>query len=354
MSDVNLDFTVSNNSIEFTVQPNDITITPTDVQLNIYAAGLGVPGGSTGQLQYNNGGILGGVANTSFNGTNLTLGNVNNIKITGGSPNYGLITDGSGNLSWGQVANSNYANVANVANSLNAISIANVIIGGGVNGYVLQTDGAGNLDWTAMTGGGGGNGTPGGANTQIQYNDSGLFGGNAGFTFNEITGNVNIPGNLIIGGTFAGNATNANYANYSGNAFSVNGSNVSGQVSNALVAGTVYTNAQPNITSLGTLSDLDVANYANANIVKGNTVLATSSANIANVNFSAGVITTNGLLGNITGANVVNCQTLTAVNLNIPQGYNPNATTAGNVTIQYKLPIVINGNTYYIGLTSSI
>lgn len=32
----------------------------------------------------------------------------------------------------------------------------------------------------------------GGANTQIQYNDSGSFGGNSGFTFNEITGNVNI------------------------------------------------------------------------------------------------------------------------------------------------------------------
>ena len=39
MSDINLDFTVSNNSIFFTVEPNDITITPTDIQLSIYAAG---------------------------------------------------------------------------------------------------------------------------------------------------------------------------------------------------------------------------------------------------------------------------------------------------------------------------
>ena len=38
----------------------------------------------------------------------------------------------------------------------------------------------------------------------------------------------------------------------------VTGGNVTGQVPNALVAGTVYTNAQPNITSVGTLTSLTV------------------------------------------------------------------------------------------------
>lgn len=32
--------------------------------------------------------------------------------------------------------------------------------------------------------------TPGGSNTQVQFNDSGAFGGNSGFTFNKATGNV--------------------------------------------------------------------------------------------------------------------------------------------------------------------
>jgi hypothetical protein len=33
------------------------------------------------------------------------------------------------------------------------------------------------ISWTAQTGnGGGGNGTPGGANSQVQYNNDGLFG----------------------------------------------------------------------------------------------------------------------------------------------------------------------------------
>ena len=37
-------------------------------------------------------------------------------------------------------------------------------------------------------GGGGGSGTPGGSNTQVQFNDGGAFAGNAGMTFNKNTG----------------------------------------------------------------------------------------------------------------------------------------------------------------------
>jgi hypothetical protein len=150
MSDINIDFVVDSSNINVTVEPNDITFTPTDINLSIFSSGSPVAGGSSGQLQYNNGGVLGGVANTSVASGTLTFTNLANVKINGG-----------------------------------------------VNGYVLQTDGTGNLGWTAQTGGGGGNGVPGGANTQIQYNDSGLFGGFAGFTFNETTGNVNIPNSVV-------------------------------------------------------------------------------------------------------------------------------------------------------------
>ena len=150
MSDINLDFTVNNNSINFTVEPNEITITPTDVQLAVYSAGLGIPSGTTGELQYNNNGVLGGASGTSYANGNLTL-QVANTKITGGD-----------------------------------------------NHYYLQTDGTGNLTWSVGTGNISGNGTVGGANSQIQFNDGGAnFGGNAGFTFNKVTGNVSIPGNII-------------------------------------------------------------------------------------------------------------------------------------------------------------
>jgi hypothetical protein len=80
--------------------------------------------------------------------------------------------------------------------NINLGTLANIRISGGVNGYVLSTDGTGNLSWTAG-GGGGGNGVPGGSNTQIQYNDSGDFGGSPYLTFNDVTNTFNIAGNLI-------------------------------------------------------------------------------------------------------------------------------------------------------------
>lgn len=51
----------------------------------------------------------------------------------------------------------------------------------GIAGQVLTTDGLGTTSWTSS--GGGGGGSPGGLNTQIQFNNSGAFGGSAGFTF---------------------------------------------------------------------------------------------------------------------------------------------------------------------------
>jgi hypothetical protein len=205
MSDVNLDFTVSNNNIDFTVAPNDITITPTDIQLTFYNSAPPTTGGNVGELQYNNNGYFGGIPSANYDSGNLTF------------------------------------------------TLANTKITGGTNHYYLQTDGTGNLTWAVGTGNMQGNGTVAGANTQIQFNDGGAsFGGNAGFTFDKTTGDVDIPGNLTVVGNISGNVTNANYASYAGN---------------------VVNNAQPNITSLGTLTSLSVSSdtialghYANVNI----------------------------------------------------------------------------------------
>lgn len=84
------------------------------------------------------------------------------------------------------------ANLMQVGIGANLGPVANVIITGGTNGYVLQTDGTGNLSWTAQTGGSG-NGSVGGANTQVQFNDSGDFGGNSGFTFDKVSGSLSSP-----------------------------------------------------------------------------------------------------------------------------------------------------------------
>jgi hypothetical protein len=90
-----------------------------------------------------------------------------------------------------------------VTTSANLGAVGNITITGGTSGYVLQTDGAGNLTWTAQTGGGGG-GTPGGANSQVQFNSSGTFAGSSGFTYNSSTttltaNNISISTSAALG-----------------------------------------------------------------------------------------------------------------------------------------------------------
>lgn len=75
-------------------------------------------------------------------------------------------------------------------------NVGNVKLNGGVNGYLLQTDGAGNLTWTAAPAGTPGSGSTGGANTQIQFNDAGNFGGSPNFTFNKTSSLLTVSGNI--------------------------------------------------------------------------------------------------------------------------------------------------------------
>ena len=135
------------------------------------------------------------------NTANVTLGAVANLHISGGSANYVLKTDGSGNLDWVAVGgisvissisngNSNVniatsngnvtltavgnttmtvtgtgANIVGYANitgnvtlsgaNVNLGDVGNLRIAGGASSYVLSTDGASNLSWIAQSGGGG-------------------------------------------------------------------------------------------------------------------------------------------------------------------------------------------------------
>jgi hypothetical protein len=54
-------------------------------------------------------------------------------------------------------------------------------------------------------GAGGGGGTPGGSDTQVQFNDGGTFGGDAGLTYNKTTDELTLAGDLNLddGGSFS-------------------------------------------------------------------------------------------------------------------------------------------------------
>jgi hypothetical protein len=143
---------------------------------------------------------------------------------------------------------------------------------------------------------------------------------NANITGNLTAGNANL-GNLVVANFFSGNGSlltsitgsnvtgyvsNANNANYLGNVIATNylqttgtgslltsitGGNVSGQVGNALLSGTVYTNAQPNITSVGTLTSLNVTgNIIGANIGNSTTVYYGNGYNLTGVDSAGRVV----------------------------------------------------------------
>lgn len=245
------------------------------------------PGGANLELQFNNNGALGGVPNVTWNGNVLNLGNVSALSI-----------------------------------------------GGGTNGYFLQTDGTGNLSWAAG-GGGGGNGSPGGANSQVQFNDSGTFGGAAGFTYNKGTntlsaqnitsGSLSITGNINAGNlTTTGNVT----ANY----FVGNGAGITGITTD--VANYVVQPNQSNITSLGNLAFLNI----DGNLTSLGNIQTSGDISAGNLNLATTLSTSNAsITNNITVGNrltVNSTATLRVVgNVNTSGSPNINLGTLSNIHI---------------------
>jgi hypothetical protein len=237
-------YSLSGNVITFTAPPTDGSV----IEVMTYNLGSGggtsnvVVAGSNTQIQFNDDGNLGASENLTFNKTTNTFstGNVvaNSISVTG-------------NITLTDTVTANNANISNVLISGNTVTTGN-----------LRTD---NLQYA--------NGTAyvfttnaAGSNTQVQFNTDNAFSASTNFTFNTTTNTLSVT-NIIANGNQLTNLNASNVigtvgsseqANVANIANSVSGSNVSGQVSNASIAGTVYTNAQPNITSVGTLTDLSV------------------------------------------------------------------------------------------------
>ncbi|MDO8518167.1 MAG: hypothetical protein Q7S26_02655, partial [bacterium] len=66
------------------------------------------------------------------------------------------------------------------------------------------------INGVCVTGSGGGSGTPGGADTQVQFNDGGSFNGSAAFTFNKTTNQLTTT-NLVATNSTTTNATSTSF-----------------------------------------------------------------------------------------------------------------------------------------------
>ena len=189
---------------------------------------------------------------------NITsVGTLTNIVVSGNASINGNITS-NGTAYLGNISTTGEASITTlvVGSSSDLGSVTNVIIEGGTDGQVLTTDGDGNLSWTTVSSG------------NSSYGDSNVVTLLSAFGSNTITTTGNISAGNVSATTFTGALSGA-----------------------ATTAGTVTTNAQPNITSVGTLSSLT----ASGNVSGGN--LVTGGEVVANGNVSSGTgLSTGGFL----------------------------------------------------------
>jgi hypothetical protein len=242
-------------------------------------------GGSNTQLQFNNDGVFDGITNVTWNGSFLSLGNVANIKISGGD-----------------------------------------------NGYVLQTDGLGNLTWTAQTGGTG-NGAPGGANTQVQFNDAGTFGGDSGFTYNKSTNTLSVE-NITAGNSPDDTVTIAGNLSVTGD-LSVNDIASVGNLSaNGNVTGEYLIGNGSYITGIS----IDTANY----VTQPNQSNITSLGNLTSLNIDGDTTSLGNIdiSGNFSGSNLSIGANITAANA----AFSNKVTIGSNLTINTAAVLRVAGN----------
>jgi plastocyanin len=155
----------------------------------------------------------------------------------------------------------------------------------------------------------------------------------------SIHGGMN--GNIVVTDANVANIT-VGLATYATTANAVAGANVSGQVGNALIADTVYTAAQPNITSVGTLTSLAVT----GNITSGN-------ANLGNAVTANYFIGDGSMLTGITGGGGGGGGTPGGANTYIQ--FNDGSVFAGNAGLTFnKTNTVLTANNLVVTATTNL
>ena len=260
----------------------------------------------------------------SVNG-NITAGNISTTTFTGN-----LTGNATRATTAGTVTTNAQPNITStgtlaslsVSGNSNLGAVGNVRITGSA-GY-LQNDGSGNLSFaTVIT-----QVIPGTANSILLSSGANGIDASANIKFNDpqlaITGTLSVSGNANVGNIGATN-----------------------------IVGTLTTNAQPNITSVGTLAGLTLNANLNSN---SNIVLNNVNANISTL----GNISANYFIGNIQGANVTGAvanatYAVTAGSATtagtVTTAAQPNITSLGTLT---SLSVSGNANVGNIGATNGV
>jgi filamentous hemagglutinin len=223
---------------------------------------------------FDGGGNISVKASANLTTPNIGAATGTSLSVTG-AVNAGTTVSAAGNITGGNVL------TGGLISSTGAVTSGGFTTTGNVTGGNILSSGlgsfTGNVTAANFFGNISGNIDAAGANTQVQFNDTGdILGASAGFTFNKVgnilTANGNINGaNLFTGGSVSATA------------------NITG--GNVLTGGLI--SATSTITSAATITG--------GNLATGGTASATG-------NITGGNIATGGLItatGNITGANLI-------------------------------------------------
>ena len=255
------------------------------------------------------GNVANGTSTISIPATNGNInlssaGNANILVVTGTGANITGTANVTGNLAAGNIS----ANIANftTANITGNLAAGNITTGTGTGGNISGANViSANLFTGTLTTAAQPNITSVGTLTSLNASGNANV-GNIGATngvFTNVSGNGSALSS-ITGGNVTGAVAFATTAN------SVAGANVSGQVANSLVAGTVYSNAQPNITSVGTLTTLAVTgdisgnNLSTTNTITAGNGLQVSSGTLTVTNGNLDVTGNINVTGNLNYSNV--------------------------------------------------
>ena len=290
---------------------------------------------------------LGNAATANFFiGSGNNLSNIQGGNVSGQVGFAGVANSVAGANVSGTVANANYAAFAGnvtIAAQPNITSLGTLTVLS-VTGNV--NSGNANLGNTAtantfvgnLTGNVTGNINLPGSNTFVLFNNNGVLGATAGLTFDSFVNALSVTANFSAGNANLGNLVTANFFEGSGaNLTNINGSNVSivpnatyatsagsvtnaTQANNANFAGNVTIAAQPNITSLGTLTNLSVGS---------GTLTATAPISITQT-WNNGSAAFTGIRENITDTSSAAGSLL--IDLQVGGSSRFNVTKAGNLT----------------------
>lgn len=260
------------------------------------------------------------------NGYILAIGdpaNSANVIAIGGARYPGVLT-------------ANQALVANTTSGIDKVIVANLVPStiwangsAGVAGYVLHSDGA-NAYWaipdTAVSG----------ANTQIQFNDSGNLGGSAGFTFDKVTNNVAVGNSLFV-------TTTVNASSFTAGAI---GTGTGGSVQNTTTVFVGNNTLNTSITAAGLVVNGTAVVANNSGVFTTGTVNGATLSVGSTVVANATTLNANGATINSTGAFITGLVNATS--------FNAGATGTGSGgSVQNTTTMFIGNNTVNTVITSA-